>query len=821
MGQCLGCCRLGTTSGKDRPAHAQASPRHRVATYVGPVSYTLGVDLGTTYTAAAVCENATTRVISLAHDRYAIPSVVAPPIDGSSLLIGASALTVAATEPGRVAREFKRRFGDSTPMVVGGEPWMPEQLTGLLLRVVVDKVRDEMGRDETELILTYPAIWREHRLDLLREMVESIGVPKTRFLSEPVAAAINYQDRQHTRNETVPVGSLVAVYDLGGGTFDAAVLELQDKAYQIRGEPEGLGFLGGIDFDLAVLDIVKERAAETLASVDFADPQIELALARLRQECTLAKEVLSNEHSAIVPVVLPGNTDRVLIQRAEFEERIDDLVEQTVDALERSLNSAGLASGEDVDAVLLVGGSSRVPLVAARLTERLGVPVRVDTHPKQAVALGAARATISKPAAKSAPMTVDSIASLDTVSEPTVLPPMTVAVSGFQTAAEERYLVALNGPMSGTALALTDEITTIGRLTTAGSVGLNDARVSRRHFEVAKSKGEVSIRDLGSTNGTWIDGVRVEGMMILEPGSIIEVGSTLLLLEAPFFTLPAPEMLAASWSMPPLVVERGFASRFKGRAAVTEWLGSLQPSLRELETLVDKVRRSRRVFRPNGPRTLAWFENAPERVYPRTPQDEHYGSVTLGHGPRPSLFDLAAPKGLKGDELAEFTEMMAPYLIDPWVPISLSLLGRTMSLALPATEGKALLRSLLYEFVHFHPDERIVLFGVDPQVAEWSFLQSGNCVVGNDHEIDHEGLVVSYDAGRIASVGVSKRGEERGTRGTVRVTTEAPTLGPDDAAVVATPEDGVFQFVKPGDPALNFIPATLPAGRVPTTRPVP
>ena len=787
----------------------------------GDVAYTLGVDLGTTYTAAAVSDSANTRVVSLAHDRYAIPSVVAPPVQGSSALVGSSALTVGATEPDRIAREFKRRFGDSTPMVVGGEQWLPEQLTAMLLRDVVDKVRDEMGRDESELVLTYPAIWREHRLDLLREMVDSINLSNARFISEPVAAAINYQDRQHSRNEAVEVGSLVAVYDLGGGTFDAAVLELQEQSYQIRGEPEGLGFLGGIDFDLTVLDIVKERSAETLSSVDFSDPQIELALARLRQECTLAKEVLSQEHSAIVPVVLPGETDRVLIQREEFEERINDLVEETVDALERSLNSAGLESGSDVDSILLVGGSSRVPLVATRLTSRLGVPVRVDTHPKQAVALGAARATAPKPVAKSVPMTVDAIANLDTISEPTVLPPMTVAVSGFQTAAEERYLVALNGPMSGTALPLTEEVTTIGRLTTGSSIGLNDARVSRRHFEVTKSKDEVSIRDLGSTNGTWIDGEQVGGTMVLEPGSIVEVGSTLLLLEAPFFTLPAPEMIAASWSMPALVVEGGFASRFKGNRVAKEWLDSFQPALDELLASADKVRRSRRVFRANGPRTLAWFENAPERVFPRTAQDDHYGSVTLGHGPRPTLFDLGAPKGLKGAELAQFTDMVASYLVDPWVPISLSILEGTTTIDIPPADGKALLRSLLYEFVHFHPDERVVLFGVDPLVEEWAFLQSGNCVLGDENELEHEGLVVSYESGRIASVGVSKRGEEKGSRGTIRVATATTTLGPLDAAVVATPEDGVFQLVKPGDPVLNFIPATLPAGRVPTTRPVP
>ena len=251
------------------------------------MAYTLGVDLGTTYSAAAVAEGSGPRVISLAHDRYAIPSVVAPPHNGSPALVGGNALTVAATEPDRVAREFKRRFGDATPLIVGGQPWMPEDLMGLLLQSIVGKVEGEMGSACGDLVLTYPATWRAHRLDLLRKMVDNVGLSTARFVTEPVAAAINYHERRASRNEVVPDGALVAVYDLGGGTFDAAVLELQGESYAIRGEPEGLGFLGGIDFDLAVLSIVKEKAADALAAVDPANPQTGLALARLREQCTL------------------------------------------------------------------------------------------------------------------------------------------------------------------------------------------------------------------------------------------------------------------------------------------------------------------------------------------------------------------------------------------------------------------------------------------------------------------------------------------------------------------------------------------------------
>ena len=621
--------------------------------YVGNVAYTLGVDLGTTYTAAAVADGSSARVISLAHDRYAIPSVVVPSRDGSSALVGSSALTIGATEPDRVAREFKRRFGDATPMIVGGDPWMPEALTGVLLRSVVDSVVAEMGSAPGEIVLTHPATWHEHRLDLLQTMVESIGLSSVRFIGEPVAAAINYHDRQVSKNEPVRDGALIAVYDLGGGTFDAAVLELHDRNYVIRGEPEGLGFLGGIDFDLAVLDIVKEKAADALMGVDHTDEQTAIALARLREECTLAKEVLSQEHSALVPVVLPGTTDRVVVQRTEFDERIDDLVEQTVDALERSLNSAGLSSASDADSVLLVGGSSRVPLVASRLGERLGVPVLVDTHPKQAVALGAARATRPRPTPAPVVLsTVDSLARLETMSEPTVLPPMTIAVSDVLQVVEERYLLALNGPMSGSAITLSSTPTTIGRLATPDSVGLNDSRVSRRHIEVVKTDDGVIVTDLQSTNGTWIDGVQLHDSMLLEPGAIIEVGSTLLLLEAPFFSPPAPAMLASSWSMPPFVPSDGLTGRFSRGKAGRAWLEEIRPQIAELDSTAAQMRRARRVFRPNGPRTFAWFERAPERVFPRNAQDEHYGSVTLGHGPRPSLIDLTPPAKLRGGERA-------------------------------------------------------------------------------------------------------------------------------------------------------------------------
>ena len=143
------------------------------------------------------------------------------------------------------------------------------------------------------------------------------------------------------------------------------------------------------------------------------------------------------------------------------------MYKRQVDALERSLNSAGLSDGSDVDSVLLVGGSSRVPLVSSLLEQRLGVPVLVDTHPKQAIALGAARSLTSRPKLAIQPTTVESVADLVTAAaEPTVLPPMTVVVSGVADAIEARYLLALNGPLSSTTIEVTRTPTTIGRFNT-------------------------------------------------------------------------------------------------------------------------------------------------------------------------------------------------------------------------------------------------------------------------------------------------------------------------------------------------------------------
>ncbi len=777
------------------------------------MGYTVGVDLGTTYTAAAVADGVGARIVDLAHDRFAIRSLVAPPIDGTAAVVGVEALAIAATQPDRVAREFKRRFGDPTPLIVAGDAWAPEQLTSLLLREVLERVADLEGSTASKVVITHPATWRDHRLSLLREMATELAIPSMTLITEPVAAAIHYHDRQVDKAALVPDGGNIAVYDLGGGTFDAAILQLSGETYSIRGEPQGLDWLGGLDFDEVVLNMVKEFVGELFDELDPTDPEAVRAMARLKEECTQAKVGLSYSSSALIPIVLPGHAEQVVVHRADFEARVSPLVDQTLDSLEFALHSADLAA-DDLHSILLVGGSSRVPLIAERLSARLGVRVVVDTHPKQAVAMGAALS--SRPlAAVTATRTqqiLDSPALIETGEldvEPAVMPELTIDVSQLQAAVQARYLVVLNGPTAGETLDLPEGSVRIGRSTDSHVLTVPDPIMSREHFDVSRTGDEVTVTDLGSTNGTYIDGIRIEAPTPVQPGSVIEVGSTLFLLDGPLVSMPAPELLAESWSMPPLNDEGGLLRRVRGSRSGREWVDALQERTGDLTALADTVRRSRRLAQPSGPRTVAWTRTAPDRIHPRDESDALHGRVTLGYGPQASLIDLRTPRRLRSAERAEAESMIADVAVDPWVPIVLPLLGRVTALGGPPALARGLLRAILNEFAAYHPDVPIVLFGIDPTLSGWSFLAPQRTAVPRDDGTvpEFDGFVVSYEPGRTAGLGGAARGREVGRAGTLRVV--QADIGDASQAIVPAEDDGVMRLVTDGVD-VRFIPVTLP-----------
>ena len=350
----------------------------------------MGVDLGTTYTAAATCRDGRAQMVALATRGIEIPSVVAHREDGV-WLTGEAAERRASIEPNRIAREFKRRFGDSVPLLLGGSPFGAEHLSAVLLRGVLDRTRELEDTAPQRVAVTHPANWGNFKLDLLRQTVSLADIENPLLISEPEAAATYYAAIEH-----VGPGAVVAVYDLGGGTFDVAVLHKRATGFEILGEPQGIERLGGIDFDEAVFGFVSQSVSGALSQLDPDDRAAVAAVARLRAECVAAKEALSSDTDAIIHVALPNVTTDVRLTRGEFETMIRPSLTQTITVLERALRSANVTAAQ-LTKVLLVGGSSRIPLVAEVIGGALSRPVAVDAHPKHAIALGAALAAQPNP----------------------------------------------------------------------------------------------------------------------------------------------------------------------------------------------------------------------------------------------------------------------------------------------------------------------------------------------------------------------------------------------------------------------------------------
>ncbi len=383
------------------------------------MSYALGLDLGTTYTAAAIARDGRAEVFPLGNRAAVVPSVVHLGDDGT-VVAGEGAQRRVATDPSRVAREFKRRFGDPTPLLLAGTPIAPEALTARLARAVVDLVVEREGTAPDRITVTHPATWGPFKRDLLDQAMRQADLQHVALLSEPEAAAWEYASTR-----ALAPGATIAVYDLGGGTFDATVLRATPTGFELLGEPEGIERLGGIDIDQAVFAFVVQALDGAVEALDPDDPVAVTALARLRADCVEAKEALSSDNEAAVPVVLPTVQTEVRITRPELEALVRPTLSDTVAALGRALRSAGVTP-EQLDAVLLVGGSSRIPLVGELVGDLLGRPVAVDAHPKHLVALGAARHAESGgvlPGPRSAP--APTLA--PTVPSPVAVPPAPVA----------------------------------------------------------------------------------------------------------------------------------------------------------------------------------------------------------------------------------------------------------------------------------------------------------------------------------------------------------------------------------------------------------
>jgi actin-like ATPase involved in cell morphogenesis len=347
------------------------------------VSYTLGVELGTTFVAAARSHRSQVEMVTLGDRAVVMPAVVYVGEDGA-VVIGEAANRRGLASSGRVARQFKRRLGDPTPLRLGEAVYTASELLAVVLREVLARVSRLEGEAPAEVVLTHPANWGPFRRGVFEEVPGLAGVSQVRLVTEPEAAALHYAAARQLDD-----GALVAVYDLGGGTFDATVVRKLPDGVHTLGTPEGIERLGGIDFDQALFDFVNFSCDGALTELDMRDSKTSIALNRLRQDCALAKESLSVDTETVLPVFLPDRQFDLRITRGQFEDLIRAHVESTITALSRTLRSAGV-SAEELSAVLLVGGSSQIPLVARMVSEELGRPILADTHPKYAVALGAA-----------------------------------------------------------------------------------------------------------------------------------------------------------------------------------------------------------------------------------------------------------------------------------------------------------------------------------------------------------------------------------------------------------------------------------------------
>ncbi len=362
------------------------------------MGWAIGIDFGTSRSAGAVGTVDAARATSgsfadvvvnpleIEGNRWIASAVLRSP-DGP-LVVGAAADNLAGVHPDRLERTPKRSLGTPTPLLLGGEPVDPRDAAAAVLRMIVAEGRLRAGGAPPDsCVLTHPVRWADVRRQALREAAERAGLGDVTLVDEPVAAAIHYAA------EHVAVGAHVGVYDLGGGTFDTAVLARTPDGFDVVGVPGGDEHIGGEDFDHRLFryfgDCIAESSPDVWEQMLTSDERSwKRAALDLLVQARRAKEALSSYTST--QVFVPVADRDIVVNRSQFEAMILEDIERTVDLMEDTVVDAGLRI-DDLAAVFLVGGSSRMPLVATLVGERFGSRVVTRDEPKGVVALGAAR----------------------------------------------------------------------------------------------------------------------------------------------------------------------------------------------------------------------------------------------------------------------------------------------------------------------------------------------------------------------------------------------------------------------------------------------
>ncbi len=343
----------------------------------------VGIDLGTTNSAVAYVTEDGPRLIPNSLSSNLTPSVVGIDRDGS-VLIGEAAKELQVVAPERCVSVFKRQMGTDWFTVLDGRKFTAPELSSLVLRVLAEDAADHLGESVTDAVITVPAYFneRQRRATILAGQMAGLNV--RRIINEPTAAAIAYGLPEAHQEK------IVAVLDLGGGTFDISVVEFFDGVVEVRAS-SGECFLGGEDFTNLLASRVLERQGHVYERVEFESP---LLVSRTRQSCEAAKVRLSQCSEAVIRVAdklgrLSEDSPSITVTSEEFDDWTQSLLSQMDSPIRRALGDAKL-SVDDLDEIILVGGATRMPVLKSRVARRFGKEPRCSINPDEVVALGAA-----------------------------------------------------------------------------------------------------------------------------------------------------------------------------------------------------------------------------------------------------------------------------------------------------------------------------------------------------------------------------------------------------------------------------------------------
>ena len=346
------------------------------------MSKIIGIDLGTTNSCVAVLEAGAPKVIPNPEGGRTTPSVVS--FKKGEKIVGDSAKRQAITNPNTVS-SIKRLMGSSKKTELDGKKYTPEEISAMILSYMKDYAEAYLGEKVTKAVITVPAYFNDAQRQATKNAGKIAGLEVERIINEPTAAALSYGlDKEE--------GQTILVYDLGGGTFDVSILDIGDGVFEVK-STNGNNKLGGDDFDKRIMDyILKEFEKEN--DIDLSEDK--MAMQRLKEVAEKAKKDLSSmKETQISAPFIAKNEDGepvhldMTLTRAKFENLIEDLVESTIEPVKKALKDAKMTK-KDIDKVILVGGSTRIPMVYDLIKEELGQEPSREVNPDEVVACGAA-----------------------------------------------------------------------------------------------------------------------------------------------------------------------------------------------------------------------------------------------------------------------------------------------------------------------------------------------------------------------------------------------------------------------------------------------